>query len=65
MFQILILIAVITLVYIIGRSLSKPKENLTEKSTEMVKCKKCGLNLPKSEAIISEGLWYCSDEHKN
>ena len=62
MYQILILIAVIALVYLIARSARKPKVNLSEKSTEMVRCKKCNLNLPKSEAIQSGKEWFCSSE---
>jgi len=60
MYQVLILIAVITLIYLIARSARKPKANLSEKSTEMVKCQKCNLNLPKSEAIQSGENWFCS-----
>jgi hypothetical protein len=62
MYQVLILIAVITLVYLIARSASKPKANLSEKSTEIVRCQKCNLNLPKSEAIQSGEKWFCSSE---
>ena len=65
MYQVLILIAVITLVYLIARSARKPKANLSKKSTEMVKCEKCGLNLPESEAIQSGSYWFCSENHKN
>tara|TARA_X000000368_G_scaffold73243_1_gene53762 strand:- start:315 stop:512 length:198 start_codon:yes stop_codon:yes gene_type:complete len=60
MYQVLILITVITLVYLIARSARKPKANISEKSTDMVKCQKCGLNLPKSEAIQSGEIWFCS-----
>ncbi len=65
MYQILILITVIVLVYIIARSARKPKANISEKSTEMVKCKNCDLNLPKSEAIQSGENWFCSEAHKD
>ena len=61
MYQILILIAVIALVYLIARS-ARPKVNLSEKSTEMVRCQKCNLNLPKSDAILSGKVWLCSSE---
>ena len=60
MYQVLILIAVITIVYLIARAASKPKANLSEKSTEIVRCQKCNLNLPKSEAIQSGENWFCS-----
>ena len=62
MYQILILISVIALVYLIARSARKPKVNLSEKSTEMIRCPKCNLNLPKSEAIQSGKEWLCSSE---
>ncbi len=65
MYQVLILITVITLVYLIARSSRKPKANISEKSTEMVKCKNCDLNLPKSEAIQSGENWFCSEAHKD
>ena len=65
MYQILILIGVITLVYFIARSARKPRAILSKESTEMVKCQKCGLNLPKSEAIKSSKYWFCSENHKN
>ncbi len=65
MYQVLILITVITLVYLIARSARKPKANISEKSTEMVRCKNCDLNLPKSEAIQSGENWFCSEAHKD
>ena len=65
MYQVLILITVITLVYLIARSAKKPKANISEKSTEMVRCKNCDLNLPKSEAIQSGENWFCSEAHKD
>ncbi len=65
MYQVLILITVITLVYLIARSARKPKANISEKSSEMVKCKNCDLNIPKSEAVQSGENWFCSEAHKD
>ena len=62
MYQILILIAVIALVYLIARSARKTKVNISEKSPEMVRCQKCNLNLPKSDAFLSGKEWFCSSE---
>lgn len=31
---------------------------------DMVKCKACGVNMPRSEAILSQGRFYCCDEHR-
>ncbi len=31
---------------------------------DMVRCQVCGVNLPRSEAILSRGRFYCSPEHQ-
>jgi uncharacterized protein len=31
---------------------------------DMVRCAKCGVNLPRSEAILSQGKTYCCEEHR-
>jgi uncharacterized protein len=31
---------------------------------DMVKCAHCGVNLPRSEAFLSKGEFYCSREHQ-
>lgn len=31
---------------------------------DMVRCKICGVNLPRSEALLSQGKIYCCDEHR-
>jgi len=30
----------------------------------MVACKRCGVNLPRSEALEEGGHFYCSEEHR-
>jgi uncharacterized protein len=30
----------------------------------MVACKRCGVNLPRSEALEEGGRYYCSEEHR-
>jgi uncharacterized protein len=36
-----------------------------EKSAEdMVRCEVCKVNLPRSEALLSQGKFYCCDEHR-
>lgn len=34
------------------------------KVEDMVRCKVCGVNLPRSEAILSQGRIYCCDDHR-
>jgi len=31
---------------------------------EMVRCRHCGLNIPRSEALAEGGRWYCSEDHR-
>tara|TARA_B100001029_G_C15054599_1_gene453357 strand:+ start:1573 stop:1770 length:198 start_codon:yes stop_codon:yes gene_type:complete len=64
MYQILILIAVVTLIYLIARSTRGPIANISNKNTDMVKCQKCDLNLPESEALQFGDKWFCSAECK-
>ena len=40
---------------------AKPTERQAE---DMVRCRVCGVNLPRSEAILSKGQYYCCDEHR-
>lgn len=30
----------------------------------MVACRRCGVNLPRSEALEEDGRFYCSEEHR-
>ena len=63
--QVLLLIVIISLVYFIARVSRSKNKNISDSSTEMVKCETCGLNLPKSDALEGDKVWYCSEEHKN
>jgi uncharacterized protein len=48
-----------------GDARIKPPSETRKKTVEdMVKCKVCGVNLPRSEAILSRGRIYCCDEHR-
>jgi uncharacterized protein len=31
---------------------------------DMVRCSHCGVHLPRSESILAEGKFYCSEEHR-
>jgi uncharacterized protein len=35
-----------------------------KQAEDMVRCKVCGVNLPRSEALMSKGQFYCCDEHR-
>jgi uncharacterized protein len=63
----LFLIAVWLVVTLLKRQKSKaanttPQEDHA-KSDDMVACAVCGVHTPKSEAIASQNLYYCSEAH--
>lgn len=31
---------------------------------DMVRCQVCGVNMPRSEALLSRGRYYCCEEHR-
>jgi uncharacterized protein len=43
------------------RDETKPRDQPVE---DMVRCARCGVNLPRSEAILSQGKTYCCEEHR-
>ncbi|CAG0933005.1 MAG: hypothetical protein EFKGCFLK_01730 [Rhodocyclaceae bacterium] len=42
------------------RSENRPPSQVSER---MVTCARCGVHLPESEAVQSDGRLYCSEEH--
>ena len=64
MWQLLILILVILLVYTTARIKRDSKAKLDSPNTEMVKCNACDLHLPASAAIENDDGWFCSEEQK-
>ncbi len=63
-----ILLLVVLGVYLFRRMASRgeapPKPPRSKGAEDMVRCKGCGVNLPRSEAILSRGNFYCCDEHR-
>ena len=31
---------------------------------DMVRCAQCGVHLPRSESLVTQGQYYCSAEHR-
>ncbi len=46
-----------------GRRRVEPKSN-GRVAEDMVRCQVCGVNLPRSEALLSQGRIYCCEEHR-
>lgn len=68
--KLLVLIALIALVYWLlrgyRRQLDRGPANAEAKAQEenMVRCAHCGVHLPSSESITTDGRFFCSDEHR-
>lgn len=68
--KLLLLIGLGLVVYLLfknyQRSLNRPvKPSAAPRGPEdMVKCAHCGVNLPRSEAIFSQGEFFCTPEHQ-
>jgi uncharacterized protein len=41
-----------------------PSAGKHKAAEDMVRCHVCGVNLPRSEALMSQGRFYCCDEHR-
>ena len=69
MAKFLLVIAVFIVVYLFLRSYrrrveaSPPPAATAKHGEDMVRCRICGVHLPKSEAVTSRGEFYCSKEH--
>lgn len=68
MAKLLLVIAVTVLVVLLFKSMSRKsgaaKPPQTKGPEDMVRCEVCGVNLPRSEALMSRGRFYCSDQHR-
>jgi uncharacterized protein len=74
--KLLLVVAVFTVVYLVLRSYGRKMERRTPPPQEgaareagsrhgedMVRCRVCGVHLPRSEALTSRGEMFCSREH--
>lgn len=74
MAKLLLLVAVIAIVYVLLKNYKRaiarqeeaghPAKPAQTGGEDMVQCAQCGVHLPKSESFLSQGLHYCSDEHR-
>ncbi len=66
MSRLIFLFVIIAVAYWLLKSyLRQPPQNASpETSEDMVKCSHCGVHLPKSESILSNGKFFCSDAHR-
>ena len=63
-----VILVTLLVVYLFRRMAQKrvqPPAGKQKGAEDMVRCKTCGVNLPRSEALMSQGRFYCCDEHRN
>lgn len=65
----ILLVIIVTLVVVwvfrsMGRKSGDLKPPAQKEVEDMVRCQVCGVNLPRSEAQMSRGRFYCSDQHR-
>lgn len=64
----LLLIAVFVVAYAVIRSNTRRRDTGHEAprggAEDMVRCKVCGVHLPRSESLTSGGESFCSEEHQ-
>jgi len=64
----LLLIAVVIIAYMVIKSSSRRSDGRHQapasgKEEDMVRCKICGVHLPRSEGLEFRDEFYCSEEH--
>lgn len=66
--RLLLLIIAIFIGFLIVKQMMASRRQSTDKklpeSTHMVRCEQCGVHLPKNEALLADGKFFCSDEHR-
>lgn len=68
MTKLLFIVAVTIGLVLWFKHMGRPKRDLDAKKQQevedMVRCKVCGVNMPRSEALLSQGGIYCCEEHR-
>jgi uncharacterized protein len=67
MIRLLLLIAIVALLLwlLFGRGRERRAGRPTSGAEHMVRCARCGIHLPRSEALLQDGRTYCSAAHRD
>lgn len=62
----LLVIAIVVVVVLLMQRAARRAlpADVETKVEDMVRCHVCGVNLPRSEAILSRGRFYCGEAHR-
>lgn len=67
MARLILILAIIAVVYFLLKSYFKQtatKQDTPVNGEDMVRCAQCAVHMPKSESMLADGHFYCSDEHR-
>ncbi len=64
MSRLFFLLAVVAVVYLLLRTYRKQPPHNNSSAEDMVRCAQCGVHLPRSEALMAGGNFYCCDAHR-
>lgn len=69
MAKLLLLLVIGGVVYWLIRSAIRKNKNFDQPdrikpAEDMVRCAQCGVNLPRSEAVMSRNEYFCGNEHR-
>ena len=66
MSRFILLIVIVGVIYLLLKAYFKQssKPEIPKTAEDMVSCAQCGINQPRSESIIDNGQYYCSEAHR-
>ena len=66
--KLLVLLVAVLVLFLLWKGLKRAggsdKQGTPSDGERMVNCSECGLHLPISEAVHSQGRYFCSEEHR-
>jgi uncharacterized protein len=69
MSRLIMLVVIAALVYLLIKSYRRntpgQDKDVSTDAEDMVRCAKCGVHLPKSESVMSQGQFFCSAAHRD
>ncbi len=59
--------AIVVVIYLLLKSFRgrAPRHEAPDRAEDMVRCARCGVHLPRSESILADGKFYCSEAHRH
>jgi len=66
--KLIFLVLAIVIVWVVLKNLAKARRRdqppRPPAAEDMVRCTHCGVHLPRSESLLTQGVYFCSAEHR-